>query len=40
MAAGFLLDITLKRAEDELCREIALRIPAPDPQSLHPGLRQ
>ncbi|MDD4931921.1 MAG: DUF799 family lipoprotein [Methylacidiphilaceae bacterium] len=29
LAAGFLRDITLKRAEDELCREIALRIPAP-----------
>ena len=27
LAAGFLRDITLKRAEDELCREIALRIP-------------
>ncbi|QSR83996.1 GNA1162 family protein [Methylacidimicrobium sp. B4] len=31
MAAGFLRDITLKRAEDELCREIALRIPIPTP---------
>lgn len=29
LAAGFLRDITLKRAEDELCREIALRIPTP-----------
>jgi hypothetical protein len=30
LAAGFLRDITLKRAEDELCREIVLRIPLPN----------
>ncbi|VVM05406.1 hypothetical protein MAMC_00548 [Methylacidimicrobium cyclopophantes] len=39
-AAGFLRDITLKRAEDELCREIALRIPIPAAPPFSPSLEK